>query len=92
MEDFTKSDPAAGGTNEAGWFALKRFRPAFAEAATRRQVQGFSSVPARSVLAVYCNIWGNSHRGVGKVDADKAFSASLPDLGNPVRAAGYSGR
>jgi hypothetical protein len=56
--------------NEPWYFSLKRFRPAFAGAASRRQVQGFGklpaairrlpgyppSVPAESLIDVYCNV------------------------------------
>jgi hypothetical protein len=56
--------------NEPWCFSFKRFRPAFAGAASRRQVQGFgklpaairrlpgypTSVPAESVLDVNCNV------------------------------------
>jgi hypothetical protein len=42
----------SGKVDERWCFILKRFRPAFAEAATRRQVQGFLSVPVESICRV----------------------------------------
>jgi len=38
--------------DERWCFIFKRFRPAFAEAATRRQVQGFPSGPVESICRV----------------------------------------